>query len=97
MFSHESGDVFSMHEVVLVLLPVKGWNKQHLISPSCTCDILLYLRIIVTQSWNFTSLPGEMTDIETVLNWNEEEQSINDERPFVNVSPHRWVRCIYHF
>ena len=51
----------------------------------------------MSQSWNLASLPGEVTDVEGVLERYEEEQSIDDERPFVDVSPHRWVRSLNHF
>ena len=38
-----------------------------------------------------------MTNVERILKWYEEEKTIDDQRPFVNVSPHGWVRSLNHF
>ena len=57
VFSHESSDVFLVHVVVLVLLPLEGWSVKHLISPSSSSDVLLDLHVAVAQSWDFSSLP----------------------------------------
>ena len=96
MLSQESLNILLMHIVVLILLPGKSWCEKHLVSPSGTSNLFLNLLIIVSQSWNLSSLPWKVTNIHTILDWYEEEEAINDDRPLIDVSPHRWVWCFYH-
>ena len=97
MLSHESSDILLVHEIILVLLPLQSWRIEHLISPTSTANILLDFLVVMAESWDFTSLPGKVTDVDAVLDWNEEKQSISDDGPFVHVSPHGWVRSLHHF
>ena len=91
MLLHKSSDIFLVHEVVLILLPVKCWAIEHLVSPGSTTNVLLDLHIIVCQSGDLASLPGEVADVETVLDWDEEEEAVNNDGPLVDVTPHCWV------
>ena len=88
MLPHESTNVLLVHVVVLVLLPLESRSEQHLVSPCTSADVLLDLLIIVAESWNLTSLPGEVTNVETVLDRHEEEEAVHNNRPLVNVPPH---------
>ena len=94
MLLHELVKILLSHEVVLILLPLKGWNIHKLVSGSRVSDPLLNLLIIVTQSWNLASFPGVMANVDGVLNWHEEGEAIYDYGPFIDVSPHSGVRCL---
>ena len=97
MLLHESSNIFLVHDIILILLPLQSWHIKHLISPSCTSDVLLDFHIVMTESRDFTSLPRKVADVDAVLDWHEEEQSIGDDGPFVNVPPHGWVRSFHHY
>ena len=97
MFSHKSSDVFLMHVVALVLLPLEGWNEEHLVSPASTCDIFLNLLVVMAQPWYFSSLPRQMTYKDLKLNRDKEKEAIDDDGPLVDITPHGWIRCFYHF
>ena len=94
---HESSNIFLVHPIILILLPLQSWHKEHFISPTSTSDVLLDFHIVMTESWDFTSLPRKVANVDAVLDWHEEEQSIGDDGPFVDVPPHGWVRCLHHY
>ena len=96
MFPQESCNILLMHIILLILLPPNSRLEKHLISPARTCNLFLDLLIIVNQSRNFTSFPREMTKEEAILDRYKEEQSIDDDRPLIDISPHSWVWCLYH-
>ena len=85
-----------MHPNVFVLLPLDRGCHEEFVSHSCCLDILSDFQVVVTKSGNSASLPVEMTLIETVVDGDEEEQSINNEGPLVGIPPHGRVASLYH-
>ena len=51
----------------------------------------------MSQPWDLSSLPGKVTDVNTILNRDQEEESIHDEGPLIHVSPHGGVGCLDHY
>ncbi len=97
MFPHKLANVLHMHVVVLVLLELQSRSIQHLISPGPSADVLLNLLVIMRQSWHLSSLPREVTDVHTGLDWHEKGKPVDDERPLVDVAPHGRVTGLNHF
>ena len=96
VLSKELSDVLLVHFVVEVLLPLNSRNEQHLVSVVSRGHPSLDLGVVVGQTRHSASLPREVSDVESVLSWDEEAETVGDEGPLVHVAPHRWVSCLHH-
>ena len=85
-----------MHAVVHVRVELKGWSQQKLIAHASVHHELLVLHIVVSQPGELASLPGEVTHVEGVMERTEEEESVHDDGPLVDVPQLGGVGCIYH-
>ena len=59
--------------------------------------ILLVFLIVMRHSWQFSALPAEMSDVEGVMKWSEEEHSIGDECELIDIPQLDWVLGFHHF
>ena len=85
-----------MHAVVHVGIEFQSRSKEELITETSVIDEFLVLHIIVRQSGQLSSLPGEMADVEGVMQRAKEEESVHDDRPLVDVPQLGGVGSIYH-
>ena len=96
MLLHEVLEVSHVHAVVHVGIEFQSRSQKELITHACVVDEFLVLHIIVRQSGELSSLPGEMADVEGVMQGTKEEESVHDDRPLVDVPQLGGVGSIYH-
>ena len=76
MLLKESFNLLHMHSVVRVGVPLESWRVKVGVSVARGVDILLVLHIVVSHSWELSTLPGEVTNVEGVVEWPEEEHAV---------------------
>ena len=69
-------DLLHMQPVVRVWVPFKCWCVQVLVSEAGRICILLILHVVVCHSREFATFPGEVADVEGVMQWTEEEHAV---------------------
>ena len=73
MLLHEVLEVSHMHAVVHVGVEFQSGRKEELVAHTSVVNELLVLHIVVRQSRELSSLPGEVTNVEGVMEGTEEE------------------------
>ena len=96
MLLKESFNLLHMHSVVCVGVPLQSWCVKVSVSEACGVGILLVLHIVVRHSWELSTLPGEVTNIEGVVEWPEEEHAVCNKRELIDVPELHWVLCFDH-
>ena len=59
--------------------------------------ILLVFHIVMRHSWQFSTLPAEMSDVEGVMEGTEEEHAVSDECELIDVPQLGGVLGFDHF
>ena len=93
----EPFDALLVSHIGYIWVPFEGRSSKEFLSGTKLVHEFLVLHVTVTQSWQFTSLPREMTDVKTVMEWAEEQDAICDEHEFVGVAELHWVHSTHHF
>jgi len=93
----ESLDGLHVEAVVLVGVPFEGRRLQVLVSEASVSDELLDLHVVVRESGQLSSLPGEVADVEGVMEGSKEEQAVHNHGPLVHVPELHRVHSIDHF
>ena len=96
MLLKESFNLLHMHSVVSVGVPFESWRVKVSVSEARGVSILLELHIVVRHSWELSTLPGEVTNVEGVVEWPEEEHAVRDKRELIDVPELHWVLCFDH-
>ena len=96
MLFHESLDLLHVHSVVGVRVPFECWCVNVGVSEACRCRILLILHIVVRHSWELATLPREVSDVEGVVEWPEEEHAVCNKRELIDVPQLHRVLCFDH-
>ena len=76
MLLKESFNLLHMHSVIRVGVPLESRRVKVGVSVARSVDILLVLHIVVCHSWKLSTFPGEVTDVEGVVEWPEEEHAV---------------------
>ena len=79
MLPNELSDILFVHEIIVILLPIESGLVKELISHASIAYILLNLHVVVGQAGNSASLPGEHASIPSIIDRNEEEQSVQND------------------
>lgn len=96
MLLHEPLERLHVEAVVMIRVPVNSWSEQVFVPEAGLGRVFLILHVVVGQSRELSPLPGEVTDVERVMEGTKEEESVHDDRPLVNVPPLGWISSIYH-
>ena len=96
MLLEESFNLLHMHSVIRVGVPLESRRVKVGVSVARSVDILLVLHIVVCHSWKLSTFPGEVTDVEGVVEWPEEEHAVCNKRELIDVPELHWVLCFDH-
>ena len=96
MFFQEAFDCLHVQTVVMVGVPFQSRRVQVFVTEADLSGVLLILHIAMRESWEFTALPREVANVETVMEGPEKNEAIHDDCPLVSVPPHCWVLGLNH-
>ena len=97
MLFHEAFDSLHVEAVVHVGVPLQSRSEEVFVTEADFSRVLLILHVAVGESWKFAALPAEVSNVETVVERAEENESIHDDGPLVSVPPHCRVLGLNHF
>ena len=90
-------DDLHVHSISYIRVGFQCRSEQVLVSWPSGIHELCVLKVIISQSGNFTSLPVIVTLVKCLVQGKEEEQPICQQTPLVHISPLRRVSSLYHY
>ena len=76
MLLKESLDLLHVQSVVCIGVPLESWGMKVGVSMFRGVGILLILHVVMCHSWELATLPGEVADVERVVEGTEEEHAV---------------------